>query len=331
MTTPAAITFREKNNAGQAAVFSSPAARALGLLADGRTTTQKSHIKDHHGSPSLKAADIRRPAHNQSRQSLASTCGDLEAPTYHSPRSVHASSRNSMKHPMMRPVRPVNDQEKEKDSRHRSQSRTSNISRKRTGVRKQQSRPAPERKQIAMTQVAQYWNECMQIADEEKAQANWEIDRLHAELRQHELSLAGARSKLEQKANGIQELERRCKKLEEGDNHVHAENERLEGQLETARDQLAESHQRADTLRDKFRVIRSKLNEAIKEQQQLFLRSQAFCEAAKKELEEEKSKHAAYSETIDVALETSRTKREAMKKGMDEFRAETERALQQSK
>ncbi|KAM4062907.1 hypothetical protein HRG_007724 [Hirsutella rhossiliensis] len=210
-------------------------------------------------------------------------------------------------------------------SRHRSESRTSNVSKKRTDAHKPRLRPDPERKMLAMHQVAQYWNECIQIAEDERNQANWEIERLQRRLQRQDLMLSESRSLLKKKECELEDAERHCHQLEENYSHRTSENQRLSGEVETLRSQLFESQTRATELRDKQRQIRDKLNEAIHEQQDLYKRSQTFYEDSMSELRKENEKRVAESTKVDEALEKGRQKREEMMRCLQELRDKMDR------
>lgn len=103
-----------------------------------------------------------------------SHCGDLESP---GPKRASQRSflHNNHRSPVANRSAGSGSPRYSSHPQRRSDSRNSNISRKRSGVSKHRSRVHPERKRDAMHQVAQYWNECMQIAEEEKLQAGNEI------------------------------------------------------------------------------------------------------------------------------------------------------------
>lgn len=252
------------------------------------------------------------------RRPPESACGDLEGPVHRSPHF----QRNSM---VNRPAVSHDSPTWRSATRHRSQSRTSNMSRKRSTIRKDRHSRDPDRKKTAMHQVAQYWNECIQIAEEEKNQAGWEIERLQHELHRHQLKLTESRSMLDDKVRELHDIEHRNRQLEEKDSQNTTENSRLGNEVEELHDQLSESKTRATALEEKHRRYRLKLNEAIKEQQALFLRSRAFYEESLSKLRDENEKRVTDSNLIDKALENSRQKREEMKRCLEEFRGEMER------
>ncbi|RDA93867.1 hypothetical protein CP533_4531 [Ophiocordyceps camponoti-saundersi (nom. inval.)] len=247
-----------------------------------------------------------------------STCGDLERPAHRSPGRRHqpgvqgpALIRASPHFSAMR--------------RNRSPSRTSNISKKRSESHKHRRRTEDERKKKAMQHVAQYWNECIQISEDEKKLANREIEHLQHQLQRQALKLTESRSALSQKQQELEGAESQKHQLEEECLQMDEENKRLKEEAQTLRGQLSETNTQATKFREKHRQIRDKLNEAIQEQQTLFRRSQAFYQDSMTELRKEKEERSSYTSKMDQALETSRLKREEMKRCFDEFRNKMQR------
>ncbi|KAF4504704.1 hypothetical protein G6O67_008120 [Ophiocordyceps sinensis] len=176
-----------------------------------------------------------------------------------------------------------------------------------------------------MHQVAQYWNECIQIAEDERNQANWEIERLQHRLQRQDLKLSESRSLLSKKQLELEDAERHCHQLQENDSHMASENQRLSGEVETLRVQLSESQTRATELRNRQRQVRDKLNEAVQEQQDLYKRSRAFYEESMSALRKENEQRVADSTKIDEALEKGRQKREEMMRCLQELRDKMDR------
>ena len=181
-----------------------------------------------------------------------------------------------------------------------------------------------------MHQVAQYWNECLRISEEEKLLADSEVERLQETLRVQDSKLDESRSMLRDKEGQIKRFQERCEGLEDQGQRASDDRKRLDAEAQSLRNQLSESQERATVLEEKYRTYRLKLNEAISEQQNLFRRSQTYYQDAMAELHREKEKHFTDSEAIEKALETSHKKREEIKNCMDEFRAESRRECQQS-
>ncbi|PHH75107.1 hypothetical protein CDD80_2627 [Ophiocordyceps camponoti-rufipedis] len=259
-------------------------------------------------------------AHHIFRRSSPPTslCGDLEGPAHRSPRAHQPAVQG----PALLRTSP----HFETVRRDRSQSRTSNISKKRSDkIRKHRRRTEDERKKKAMQHVAQYWNECIQISEEEKNHANREIESLQHQLQRQEAKLSESRSMLKRKQHDLECAESLGRQLQEEGLQIKDENRNLSEEVQTLRDQLSESEAHTAKLRERHRQIRDKLNEAIQEQQGLYKRSQAFYEDLSGQLRQEKEERETYTSRMDELLETSRHKREEMKQCFDDFRDKMER------
>ncbi|KAL6409679.1 hypothetical protein AUP68_06067 [Ilyonectria robusta] len=265
---------------------------------------------------------VHRTTH---RDPPSSICGDLERPTPQTPRSQHRRQREVRSQMPSRPILTPRPHGKAPENHDRSQSRTSNISKKRSTGQKRRARAAPERRKEAMHHVAQYWNECMRISEDEKQEAAWEIERLQTEISQREKELDKSFGLLSKKEIEIKGARKRCQELEHQENQATGENHRLNGEIKSLQEQLEASQKHAEGLKDKYRTCRSKLNEAISEQQALFQRSRELYRATRKELEEEKSSRVADSLAVDNAIEIGRKKREEMRICLDELRTQAER------
>ncbi|KAH6894259.1 hypothetical protein B0T10DRAFT_545802 [Thelonectria olida] len=282
--------------------------------------------------------DFKLPLSRGGRQSApqqnaapSSACGDLERPAPQTPRSSHRPPGETRARVPSRPILSPRQQDRSDRHHDRSQSRASNISRKRDGIRKRRARTDPERKKEAMHHVAQYWNECIRISEDEKMQANLEIEQLQNELVQQEEKLVKTIDLVKAKEALVENAKGRCAELEGQSQETAGENERLRDEIMTLVKQLDESKKQVSELKGKHRTYRNKLNEAISEQQELYtLSCQAYEETRKaheltrEELQNEKASHAAEAKTIEAALETSRQKREEMKSCLEMFQAEAD-------
>lgn len=291
-------------------------------------TRQAQHRRS---SIKLPPNELQEAKKAQGRHSPPSICGDLEPPARLSPANARRASRDDwyqFTHPSGTSPRLS---EMGKGTRRRPNSQASNISKKRTSVHKHKSRADPERKKAAMHQVAQFWNECMQIAEEENIQASTEIERLQDDILLQKKMLQESRSTLSAKETRLQKVEDHCKRLEQDGSRIMDENKMLSGEVGSLRDKLSESKESSVAMADKHRAYRTKLNEAIKEQQNLFLRSRSFYEDMVEKIHEEKSKQAVASEAIDKALENSHKKSDEMRRCVQELHTETQREIQHSK
>lgn len=181
-----------------------------------------------------------------------------------------------------------------------------------------------------MTHFTECLNECLDITDDEIVEARLEIQRLHGDMQHQETELEKSRALLDQKDSKISETEKLYKALLEEDTRVLVENKNLNSELEALRQQLSEEKKRSDLLKEKHQESRSRLNEAIKEQQDLFSRSRNLCQETMDQLRKDKTGKTLASEAVDKALETSQKKRAEMKKCLEEFRLQTEKDIHQS-
>ncbi|PFH60590.1 hypothetical protein XA68_10691 [Ophiocordyceps unilateralis] len=190
---------------------------------------------------------------------------------------------------------------------------------------KHRRRTEDERKRKAMQHVAQYWNECMQILEDEKNQVNQDMECLQHQLQRQGAKLSESRSMLTQKQHELECAHSHRRQLEEEGLQIKEENRRLSDEAQSLRGQLAESKAQATRLQERHRQIRHRLNEAIQEQQALFKRSKSFYEDSMAALRKDKEERDSYKGRMDAALETSHRKREEMKGCFDEFRDRMER------
>jgi chromosome segregation ATPase len=181
-----------------------------------------------------------------------------------------------------------------------------------------------------MEQFTETWNECLQITDEEVIEARWEIQRLRGDIQHQEGELEKTRALLDQKDTKLCEAEKLYKVLLEEDTRVLGDNKSLNLELTSLRQQLSEEKTRGELLKEKHQESRSRLNEAIREQQDLFSRSRDLCQETMNQLRKEKACKVSVSDAVDKALETSHKKREEMKKCLEEYRWQTEKDTQQS-
>ncbi|KAM0355927.1 hypothetical protein ACHAPU_000316 [Fusarium lateritium] len=274
----------------------------------------------------LPLPHIARAGRSQHHSSPSNACGDLEAPAPQTPRNARHRDYNSHSH---RSSQPLSRSEYHRDSdshRASSQSRASNISKKRSSRRKVRSQPTndQDRKKVAMQNVAQHWNECLQIAEAERHEAIKEIARLEVKVNHTNKALHKSMQAESAKDSAIQDSEARCKKLEAEGTLAEKERQRMHDELETLRLDLVKSQDRAKSLQEKQRKSRAKLNEAIAEQQNLFSRARSLYQATHEELQKEKDRRAVDAKAVEVALEASQKKREELRSCIEKYRDEAE-------
>ncbi|KAF5680404.1 hypothetical protein FHETE_529 [Fusarium heterosporum] len=277
----------------------------------------------------LPLPHIVRVSRNQHHSSPSNACGDLEAPVPQTPRNIRRQDYCSHSH---RSGQPSSRSEYQRDSdTHRaiSQSRSSNISKKRSSRGKVQSQPTndQDRKKVAMQNVAQHWNECLQIAEAERHEALRKIARLKKKIGHINEALYESMLDVSAKDSTIQESEARCKTLEAERTLAETKRETMQTELEALRSDLITSQNRAKSLQEKYCKSRAKLNEAIAEQQDLFSRARSLHQETHEELQKERDRRATDAKTVELALEASQKKREELRDCIEKYRAETEQEM----
>lgn len=180
----------------------------------------------------------------------------------------------------------------------------------------------PGRKKIMMNQVAQYWNECIRLTDEEKVQASWEIEQLQAHVHQQRLKLDEANQKIGQEESQRQETKKQFEELQKEHLQVVSVNANLNEEIISIKSELQASKQRAASLNEKCRVYRAKLNETILEQQTLFKETKSFYDDSIYAIRAEGEKHASQTAMIDEALRVSRQKSDKLRAAVQDTRRE---------
>ncbi|KAF4992197.1 hypothetical protein FGRMN_7328 [Fusarium graminum] len=278
----------------------------------------------------LPLPHIVRAGRSPHHSSPSNACGDLEAPAPQTPRNIRRQDYGSHGH---RSSQHSSRSEYQRDSDiHRaiSRSRSSNISKKRSSRGKVQSQPTndQDRKKVAMQNVAQHWNECLQIAEAERHEALKKIARLKKKIVHANEALYKSTLTVSAKDSTIQESEARCKKLEAERTLAETKRETMQTELEALRSDLVTSQNRAKSLQEKYRKSRAKLNEAIAEQQDLFSRARSLHQETHEELQKEKERRATDAEAVELALEASQKKREELRSCVEEYRAEAEQEME---
>ncbi|KAF4978671.1 hypothetical protein FZEAL_4989 [Fusarium zealandicum] len=250
----------------------------------------------------LPLPHIPRASRRHHHVSPSSTCGDLERPAPQTPRTSSARVHASHSRASSRPIRYSARHKDTVRDPERPQSRTSNISRKRSTIRKPRLATGPDRKKAAMYNVARHWNECIMLTEAERDEANSQIERLEDDIRHAEADLDKSLLLLSEKESMVRASEARCKELEEEGSSALENNQKLSSEVESLRHDLHKSQKSTTNLQEKYRGCRSKLNEAIEEQQDLFLRARGFYQEAKEELQKERDNRTTDASTVDEAL-----------------------------
>lgn len=304
---------------------------------DERATSQRDNIK-----LSQSSDRPHRPINVQQDRPSSEICGDLEAPTRQTPLRSRKHARDNT-HKDNRISRQYRDSEEKKEILQRPQSRNSNVSKKRTPMQRStrgdpihrlsRGEPAhkrsriesdaipsrgepvhipcrwnPERKKLAMNQVAQYWNECMLIAEEEKEEANEEIDHLQSELHSQSQQLNETHLLLRQRQAQIQQIEEHYKAIEKKGNDSSEQNKQLAEEVQRLREDLSKSQQKVKLWTERYGEYKSKLNESIAEQQTFYKMTKIQHDILATELQESRSNEIR---TQDL-MQTSEQKRAEM-------------------
>jgi chromosome segregation ATPase len=174
-------------------------------------------------------------------------------------------------------------------------------------------------------------NQCFTVNNDEFAEARSEAERLRGDMQYQETEFQKSRTLLHEKDAKLSEAEKLYEALLEKDIRILGANESMTLELESLRQQLSEEKKRSDLLKEKHQESRSRLNDAIKEQQDLFLRSRDLCKEALDQLQKEKAAKTLASDAVDKALEASQKKRAEMKQCLEEYRLQADKDIQQSK
>ncbi|KAF4959352.1 hypothetical protein FGADI_1796 [Fusarium gaditjirri] len=288
------------------------------------------HIKGH----GCRLEDLKLPLPHITRvgqvshqASSSSVCGDLETPVPQTPMATTKSrNRVSRGHWPTQPPSSSKYQRVSVRNNDRPVSRSSNISRKRSAKQRVYPHPTfePDRKKIAMQNVAEYWNECIQIAEAERQEALQEIALLEDKLQRAKKALDKSLQLISEKDSAIRDSNSRLDKLQEEGSLAEKETQRLQGEIESLRSDLVKSRDHEAATQEKYRKHRAKLNEAIKEQQDLFSRARSLHKEANNELQKERDRREKEAKAVELALEASHRKREELKSCIEKYRSESE-------
>ncbi|KAG6006190.1 hypothetical protein E4U21_007229 [Claviceps maximensis] len=290
---------------------------------------EPAQLKDVSARRNMMMGSHGRPYPDERRPSSASTCGDLEGPHLMTPfKALKTSNEQHVSGSGVRMLSP-GVCGTAFSQRSRSRSRTSNMSIKRSHAGKRSSKPDPERKKLLMNQVARYWNECIGLADEEKAHARAETDSLRNELHMQQAKLQDSQQNLDKERIDRQALEARLEASEKSQSVFCQENSELVEQVRQLKEGLKSSEERAETLKGKHRTYRAKLNEAISEQQRLFIQAKDLYNECIQNLRQENEARMIESKAIEKALADSTQKRTEMKECLKELRSNFDQQVQE--
>ncbi|KAH7319769.1 hypothetical protein B0I35DRAFT_478089 [Stachybotrys elegans] len=314
-TEAAQQTIAASDVVGRKHIYQSPQQATKDLQRPGKSSRPPNtgHFKD-------KAVHHRKPP--------PSVCGDLEGPIHHTPsrsESIFAKIRATDYHsPRSKYI------ERQDASDRRSSSRTSNISRKRATIQKPRSQPHIERRHDLMRHISHSWNEWVTINKEELDQAHEKIERLAKEKREYKEALIQTETSLGELRDELQETQASCDALNEQHRAAQDQNSALQGEVQTLREGVADSEKRAAKFNDKYLKVKTRLNEAIEEQQDLYKRSEEYYRRMKKELEELKEdaeNRRVATEAFNKAIEESSRIRRETKLCIEALRSEMKQEI----
>ncbi|PTB56033.1 hypothetical protein M431DRAFT_82529 [Trichoderma harzianum CBS 226.95] len=259
---------------------------------------------------------------NVQRQRTPSICGDLELPTYRSP--LESRPKDPKKYKESQVVFLSRDAHERPSHRRSGSTTSSNISKKRSRDHKSEHKSKVSRDQRAIQCIGDFWNQCIELADEETEVTRSELRRLKKILQGEQEKLGDIDKLLKAKDAELSALEARYSTLFENNNEVTKEKERLGSELTCLKEQLSEEKKQGKLANDKCDAYRRKLNETIREQGVLFRRAETYYKDTMDQLRKENEHKTASSEAVDEALKNSLKIREEMKKCTDEYRTQME-------
>lgn len=281
-----------------------------------RFSRSSSDCQSHSTRDSRLHTKKRRRSSRQ--RSSSSLCGDLERPVPQSAKKRIAENSEGRSGSFQR------------SPEIHLESPASNISRKRIRVEKRRSKSETHYKKLIMQQVAQYWNECIRVIEEEKECANWEIEKLQENIRFQDRKLKDSESTAKKRELVIEETENQRRKFEALNSQASQVNQKLELEIQSLQQQLADSSKGNTEIAEKYRVCRSKLNEAIEEQHTLHQRARTFYDKMMTKLQDDNKKPAISSESIERAIAIGQAKRKEMQECLAELKRQTNAELDQS-
>lgn len=281
------------------------------------------------GQPSSKQASPRISSYvflGEPRQldDPASEIGDLERPRPLS-RSRSRHGRKESTH-SFRDIRGLGRSHGAGGRIPRPQSKTSNISKKRSRVEKSHYvREAPEEDTFARKLHALIReNQAKQLESQDWIQHQQDV------IANQELMVREAFNGLDKAQADFDDVKRRYKQTQEQESHLAAQNKTLTRQVEDLHGELSDMNAQRGENTEKCASYRLKLNEAIDEQQRMYRHSQSQYEAVKAAFEKEQAERIHLSRQADEALQKSAQKRVELKQLFDEHQQRTDADIQQS-
>jgi predicted nucleic acid-binding Zn-ribbon protein len=328
---PVSLTMlREESSAGDK-MGRAEAHPGRQLAQESRAASQPADQLNHHKTmktPSQSFSTVRRSGrgsipHREKGPVSVRHCGDLEGPPLCSPLKL-------IRTPQSR-ISKIKGPPRSRESSHRSMSPCERTSSQSSIVSTKpyigKSGSGPDRQRLAMGQMVQHWNTCIQISNEEKAHAKREIGNLQSELLQQNEQLRECKGLLKERDSKLQELSVRYQELEKKQGY---DAESKDHELTRLDNELKQSKAQVDIMQEKYRTYRDKLNEAIKEQQTLYTRTQTSHDDIKNEAQKMADERAADSQAFKNALRLSTKKRNELRHKINELRREVDNSEAES-
>lgn len=196
----------------------------------------------------------------------------------------------------------------------RTHSRASNISRKRRFDPTDHQTSEPDRKRLAMSEAVKHWNECLDIATEETDRARSTIHNLKKKLQRQAHELQAAKDAQQTGDTSLQKLQKQYQDLQTQGNRASEDKKDLEfkfNELSVDYDKLRSQVKEMST---KYSSCEGKLEGAISEQRELFNKSKHFYVNLNNQMKQDEARGKANAEAVEHALQTSKQKRDELKK-----------------
>lgn len=249
--------------------------------------------------------------------SSRSICGDLSSPS----RAVkqHRSEGSRGTHGGSSLTSDGSDPARDGYAENRSGSRASNVSRKRTvgpnhRVSKRGRKSDRHRQDFQETllrDMTLHWNKWLKQASDDRDELLSELAFLHDEKSQQEHVLERVTAELGQRNQAFEYLETQFERLQRSQQDKHASTRHIEGELNDLRKRTEISEKRSQGAQERSKAIRTKVNEAITEHQNLFKKAQAYYTSLSRRLSSERDASFKSVEDAEKAIEKVKAQRKA--------------------
>lgn len=176
-----------------------------------------------------------------------------------------------------------------------------------------------------MDQAVKHWNECMQLATEESAQAKSTIKTLKRRIQQQEDDLHAAQKALQVGSASFQGLKSKYKELQAKDTQVLEDKKGLEVQLQDLQAKYDNLQNQVGEMSTKYSGCKDKLNDAISEQRDLFNKSRDFYRNLEDQLKHDDEQRQHDAAAVENALQICQQKRQELENVIDQMESNNER------